>query len=248
MTVLYQVNYFADPYAVKQLLLSNNNNLQLPLDRFLLVPLDITTLHELPFTLYKQMVDSAFQSASEAPSNGSDKTPIVHFTSSFLERTREVMVSYGKDAMELHDIVAVWCAIENPPIQKAGEVSTLSPGWKGFHRIFDIERYVYVLPDVVLPTDIGPKLRNGELTRGMLVVDRRDDQTAHAPGANRAEVLKQFDSLVLPHKPWEFIGVSTQVGHDGHASMTTGKGVCCVTDTPGPEVLLQLLLHRVWGV
>lgn len=229
ITPTAEFNYFADPYAVKQLLLSNNNNLQLPLDRFLLVPLDITTLHELPFTLYKQMVDSAFQSASEAPSNGSDKTPIVHFTSSFLERTREVMVSYGKDAMELHDIVAVWCAIENPPIQKAGEVSTLSPGWKGFHRIFDIER-------------------NGELTRGMLVVDRRDDQTAHAPGANRAEVMKQFDSLVLAHKPWEFIGVSTQVGHDGHASMTTGKGVCCVTNTPGPEVLLQLLLHRVWGV
>jgi len=52
------------------------------------------------------------------------------------------MVSYGKDAMELHDIVAVWCAIENPPVQEGRETATLSPGWKGFNRIFDIERYV----------------------------------------------------------------------------------------------------------
>jgi len=123
-------------------LLSSNENLKLPLDRFLLLPLDITTLHELPFNVYQQKVDSAFRSASEAPSDGSNKTPIVHFTSSFLERTREVMVSYGKDAMELHDIVAVWCAIENPPVQEGGETGTLSLGWKGFNRIFDIERYV----------------------------------------------------------------------------------------------------------
>ena len=123
-------------------MLSSNENLQLPLDRFLLLPLDITTLHELPFNIYQQKVDSTFRSASEAPSDGSDKTPIVHFTSSFLERTREVMVSYGKDAMELHDIVAVWCAIENPPVQEGRETATLSPGWKGFNRIFDIERYV----------------------------------------------------------------------------------------------------------
>ena len=139
---------------MKQLLLSSNEDLRLPLDRFLLLPLDITTLHELPFNVYQQEVDSAFQSASEAPSDGSDKIPIVHFTSSFLESTREVMVSYGKDAMELHDIVAVWCAIENPPIQEGGEAGTLSPGWKGLYRTFDIERYVM---KPMLPVTIDPK-------------------------------------------------------------------------------------------
>jgi len=64
------------------------------------------------------------------------------------------MVSYGKDAMELHDIVAVWCAIENPPIQEGGETGTLSPGWKGLYRTFDIERYVM---KPMLPVTIDPK-------------------------------------------------------------------------------------------
>lgn len=138
---LYPVNYFADPYAVKELLLSDNADLRLPLERFLMVPLDITTPHELPFPVYKGAVDPTFESASAAPSNGSNKSPITHFTSSFLERTREVMLSYGKDAMELHDVVAIWCAMENPPMpDNQGEGDVLAPGWRALRRIFDIER------------------------------------------------------------------------------------------------------------
>ncbi|KXN90166.1 hypothetical protein AN958_04656, partial [Leucoagaricus sp. SymC.cos] len=226
-----EFNYFADPYAVKELLLSNNEKLQLPLDRFLLVPLDLTTPHELPFPIYKQAVDSAFQSASMAPSNGSNKAPVTHFTSSFLERTREVMLSYGKDAMELHDIVAVWCAIENPPVPDSREKDTLATGWGALRRFFDIER-------------------TGELTRGMLVVDRRDDQTAYAPGANRAEVQKQLDLIGIPHKPWESVAVPAQVEveQEPHGFWKSQTGVWCVTSTPGPRVLLQVLLNRVWGV
>lgn len=127
---------------MKELLLSGNSRVRLPLDRFLLVPLDLTTPHELPFPVYKQVVDAAFQSASVAPSDGSNKSPVAHFTSSFLERTREIMLSYGKDAMELHDIVAVWCALENPPEQDNQEGIALAPGWGALRRIFDIERYV----------------------------------------------------------------------------------------------------------
>lgn len=122
--------------------MSSNKELQLPLDRFLLAPLDLTTLHELPFPVYKQVVDPTFESASAAPSNGSKKSPITHFTSSFLERTREVMLSYGKDAMELHDVVAVWCAMENPPVPDGEPGEFLAPGWGMLRRVFDIERCV----------------------------------------------------------------------------------------------------------
>lgn len=134
----FTVNFFADPYAVKELLLSTDLHQGLPLDRFLMLPLDVTTSHELPFPIYADIVDPAFQS-SRSPSVAEDKAPIVHFTSSFLERTREVMLSFGKDAMELHDIAAVWCAIENPPFAN-GSASTLAPGWSVVRRIFDIER------------------------------------------------------------------------------------------------------------
>ena len=67
------------------------------------------------------------------------KGPLTHFTSAFLERTREIMLQFGKDAMELHDIVAVWCAIANPP-QPEGQMPELSPGWAATGRAFDIER------------------------------------------------------------------------------------------------------------
>ena len=105
----------------------------LPLDRFILLPLDITTPHELPFPLYNSKVDPSFESPANI-STASHKSPLIHFTSAFLEKTREIMLQFGKDAMELHDIVAVWCAIENPP-----DVDIAS-GWKGERRIFDIER------------------------------------------------------------------------------------------------------------
>ena len=49
------------------------------------------------------------------------------------------MLMYGKDAVELHDIVAVWCAIENPPNHDAA-LLVLAPDWQGCKRIFDIER------------------------------------------------------------------------------------------------------------
>lgn len=85
----------------------------------------------------------------------------------------------------------------------------------------------------------------------MLVIDRRDGQTAYAPGVNRAEIQKQLDLLGLPHKPWESVAVPAQVEveHEPKSSQSSNSqaGILCVTNTPGPKVLLQLLLHRVWG-
>ena len=134
----YPVNFFADPYAVKELLISTPLHQGLPLNRFVLLPLDITTPHELPFPEYKRDVDPAFHNSS-LPSISHNKSPLTHFTSSFLERTREIMLQFGKDAMELHDVVAVWCAIENPPLLDTAPMA-LAPDWQGCMRIFDIER------------------------------------------------------------------------------------------------------------
>jgi len=211
-----EFNFFADPFAVKELLASDRG---LPFDRFIMLPLDITTPHELPFPLYKLKVDQGFNS-SAIPSVAIQKSPLVHFTSSFLERTREIMLQFGKDAMELHDVVAVWCAIENPPA--AG--FNLAPGWNGKSRIFDIERF-------------------GEITRGMLVVDRRVDESAYAPGANRAAVQLDLDKTTLK------TSFSAQVEANGPTITKSSvvRSVFCVTETPGPGSLLQLLLRRVWG-
>ncbi|TFY67928.1 hypothetical protein EVJ58_g1321 [Rhodofomes roseus] len=230
------VNFFADPYAVKELLLPDDPRSGLPLERFLLLPLDITTPHELPFPIYATQVDPTFENATTRPSQPKGKPPLVHFTSSFLERTREIMVSYGKDAMELHDIVAVWCAIANPPVEveTAGTLPKLEPGWKASQRKFQIERI-------------------GEITRGMCVVDRREDPGAYAPGANRAEIQAELEKHHLHHSgPFESTALPAQVeverASDALPRNLTAGGVACVFETPGPEVLLKLLLERVWGV
>lgn len=143
------VNYFADPYAVRELLISSDLHPILPRERFIMLPLDITTPHELPFPVYKDVVDPTFVNTSK-PSLASNKAPLVHFTSSFLERTREIMLQFGKDAMELHDIVAIWCAIEHPPFPDS-QPMTFARGWQAHARVFDIERYrILYLPFFVV--------------------------------------------------------------------------------------------------
>ncbi|KAI0823733.1 nucleoside hydrolase [Trametes gibbosa] len=230
-----EFNFYADPYAVKELLVPSDPGHALPLERFILLPLDITTPHELSFPHYKATVDPAFATTA-SPSRLEGKAPLVHFTSSFFERTREVMVEFGKDAMELHDIAAVWCAIANPPVKgdEEGTLPTLQDGWKVAKRKFDVERV-------------------GELTRGMLVVDRRDDQGAYAPGANRAEVQAELERHQFQHTgAYESTAVPAPVEIEARPATqnesSINGGVPCVTQTPGSEALVQLLLERVWGV
>jgi hypothetical protein len=107
---------------------------RLPLARVLLLPLDITSSHLLPFSSYTARVDPAF--AIDRPSVPAAKTPLTHFTSAFLRRTRGVMRAYGKDAMELHDIAAVWAAIAYPPGLEGS-----AKGWTARRRLFQMERY-----------------------------------------------------------------------------------------------------------
>ena len=98
----------------------------------------------------------------------------------------------------------------------------------------------------------------------MLVVDRRGDQTAYAPGANRSEVQSLLERSLQPHGLLESTAVPAQVdleseglrkGPDewlGHPTVHDGSlggsmDVACVVVTPGKDVLLQLLTERLWG-
>ena len=139
---VFPVNFFADPHAVYDVLTPTIPDLGFPHERFILLPLDVTTSHEMPFPVYKAEVDPDFENTS-SPSNPAGKPPLTHFTSAFLERTREVELSFGKDAMELHDPVAVWFAIENPPGKElAGQSPVLKHGWGTTRRRFQVERCV----------------------------------------------------------------------------------------------------------
>jgi len=144
--MFFSVNFFADPHAVYNVLTPAIPDKGFPRERFILIPLDVTTSHEIPFLVYKAEVDPHFENTS-SPSNPAKKPPLLHFTSAFLERTREVMLSFGKDALELHDPVAVWFAIENPPgKESAGQSPVLKQGWATTRRQFQVERWVFLIP------------------------------------------------------------------------------------------------------
>jgi hypothetical protein len=90
--------------------------------------------------------------------------------------------------------------------------------------------------------------RTGEFTRGMVVVDRRDDIGAYAPGDNRSHVQRELDRLHLPHGPFESAVIPAPVIVDDASKQ--GKkdiGVFTVVETPGPRACLELLLQRIWG-
>ncbi|EJD03116.1 nucleoside hydrolase [Fomitiporia mediterranea MF3/22] len=269
-----EFNFFADPYAVKELLIDG----ALPLDRFLLLPLDVTTPHDFSFPQYTAQIDPTFVLASEKPKQAvckeeeeaegrmersKSKSPLVHFSSAFLERTREVMREFGKDVMELHDVVAVWCAAQNPPQLIEDDphgVPRLQEGWRAQQRLFEIER-------------------TGELTRGMLVVDRRDEAleayTSSSPlsplsplapdspdspkrfktGDNRAEVQARLDreqrqqeqNTHMQNVRNDHLAVPAQVELDAPAHVHP-KGVACIVQTPGSEALVSSIFSRIYGI
>jgi len=229
-TPVAEFNFFADPHAVCEVLTPAIPDQGFPHERFILVPLDVTTPHELPFPIYKTEVDPEFENTS-FPSVPANKLPLVHFTSAFFERTREIMLSFGKDAMELHDPVAVWFVIENPlGKESVGQSPALKPGWRATRRQFQVER-------------------TGEFTRGMLVVDRRDDVGAYALGDNRS-VKYASDQLHVSHGPFGSAVVPVPVIEEGDIGKEKNQdvGVFTLVETPGPQICLELLLQRIWGI
>jgi phage tail sheath protein FI len=104
----------------------------------------------------------------------------------------------------------------------------------------------------------------------MVVIDRREDEGAYAPGANRAQVQAELikgqfpmagelESHAVPARvevaDRDQAATANTTIHGGSLTdieSTTGTdgtpdGVWCVTETPGPRVILQLLLQRIWG-
>jgi len=230
-TPVAEFNFFADPHAVYDVLTPAIPDQGFPHERFILVPLDVTTPHELPFPAYEAQVDPEFESTT-SPSIPAGKPPLLHFTSAFLERTREIMLSYGKDVMELHDPVAVWFAIENPPGKEStGQSPVLKHGWRTTRRQFQVER-------------------TGEFTRGMLVVDRRDDVGAYAPGDNRSHVQQMLSDpyRVSQGPPESFVMPAPVLEDEVGKKKELDIGVFTLVETPGPRVCLELLFQRVWGI
>jgi hypothetical protein len=76
----------------------------------------------------------------------------------------------------------------------------------------------------------------------MLVIDRRNDQGTYAPGANRAEVHAQLEK---GHKS-SAIPAPTETAIQPSAKKLQ-SGVLCITETPGSNDLLHVLIDRVWG-
>jgi hypothetical protein len=77
--------------------------------------------------------------------------------------------------------------------------------------------------------------RSGELTRGMLVVDRRDDVGNYRPGDNRAQAWALNPATDDPR--------AVQL-----RKRVEAEGVIVVTDSPGPQQLMRLMFERIWGV
>lgn len=103
----------------------------------------------------------------------------------------------------------------------------------------------------------------------MLVVDRRGEYIALAPsyinpvqatateqaeepgrfgiGDNRAEADAAFRRALLEHN------IPAPVQQESATEAETAyhpvaKGIACVTETPGADVLLRSMLERIWGV
>lgn len=87
------------------------------------------------------------------------------------------------------------------------------------------------------------------MTRGMLIIDRREDESAYAPGANRAEVQAQYAKHSSSRKSWESTALPAPVEIElAPVATLLNPGIFCINETPGPDILLSLLLKRVWGV
>lgn len=136
-----EFNYYADPYAAKTIF-------ALALPHLYILPLDLTSYLVLPFSLYQSAVDPTFADTS-APSVADGKRPLVHFTSSFLERTREIMRSFGSELMEQHDPTVVYALMDwarshasergSNEVSEAGDRGALAPGWEWRHVDFEVE-------------------------------------------------------------------------------------------------------------
>jgi len=92
----------------------------------------------------------------------------------------------------------------------------------------------------------------------MCVVDRRNDQRAYAPGANRvrvqAELKRRMEAGIVEPDGFgllESVAVPALVEVEEEPlrqSEDEQEGIPVVERTPGAEVLLQVMLKRIWHI
>ena len=89
----------------------------------------------------------------------------------------------------------------------------------------------------------------GELTRGMCVVDRRNDGK-HAPPVDFAQVQEALQNRVdAGSADVDDFGIAVSAAPIARGlKKDEPDGVTVVEGTPGPETLVQLMLKRVWNV
>ncbi|KAF8265057.1 Inosine/uridine-preferring nucleoside hydrolase domain-containing protein [Lactarius quietus] len=211
-----EFNFFADPFAVAEVLTSADT--RIPPERVLLLPLDITGSHFLPFATYSTHVDPSF--------------------------ARHSVYSSGQNAAH-----ALFQRV----------LSTHAPchacAWPGWNRA---ARHCRSLGRDCAPAwvrggrsrvDRTPAQfemeRTGELTRGMCVVDRRNEG-AHAPTTSYAKVQETLQNRVDAGFA-DVDDFGTVVPAPRRKKDEPG-GVPVVEGTPGPESLVQFLLKRVWNI
>lgn len=86
-------------------------------------------------------------------------------------------------------------------------------------------------------------IREGEYTRGMCVVDRRNNKKAgHGSkfGKSMAELENDEESHQQEAAP-------IQVDKPSQADLNEEKGINVVTQTPGSEALVERMLKDIWG-
>jgi hypothetical protein len=137
-----------------------------------LIPLDITSLHTIPFSSLIRGPSLSISGTSAPEPNPAEMQPSIlrDFTDAILTRPREILASLGLtgDVLEMHDPVAAYFVIDHA--RSSSELGlegtnggsdsderpcrALRPGWETTIRRFVIER-------------------QGEWTKGMCVIDRR---------------------------------------------------------------------------
>ncbi|GMK58442.1 hypothetical protein CspeluHIS016_0504740 [Cutaneotrichosporon spelunceum] len=208
-----EFNCFADPYAFDILRVAAKCGEF----SFVFAPLDVTTSHIIPFC--------------DLIHDGENRTPLETFTTAFLHRVRGLQSRFGlPDAMEMHDPVAVWYAIENPP-------RVVRKGWAVTGREFGVERC-------------------GEITRGMCVVDHRGVGDGDGKKRTEDEALLEGDiplsnkeqstatHLHDLHAPVTIDQEESEVVGGNKDSKSLPKAI---TSTPGSAALRTKLLSRVFG-
>ena len=254
-----EFNCFADPYAAAQIL----DAVKAGEFQCVMAPLDITTPHDVPFVdlIHPSIVRKAAQATASLQDTASPAkaqkiaheaapSPLEEFIGNMLLRVRGLQASFGlPDAMEMHDPVAVWYAVQNAELaligtaqqpNQAGATESENNGFKLQQREFKVER-------------------NGELTRGMCVVDRRG--TGESGGDNdrtKGELGKGGDVNGSSGSKGQAEQESEEEKkRKAQADPTTdrmGQKVekpkqlpYIITQTPGKEVLRKMLLERVFG-